>query len=83
MADKQFTIQVSHTVTEVYEVTAGSAVDANTKLGMVMGLERAGVDVPADLAAAVKSIKTTKTVKHIGQAKTMLDDDDPRATSGG
>lgn len=79
MADKpNHTIQVTHSVTELYTVEgASSSVDANTKLGMFMALTDAGADIPDELG--VKLVKETKTVKHIGQAQRQIPDDDPRA----
>lgn len=76
MADKTYAIQVSHTVTEVFQVDARSTVDANTKLGMVMALTDADAKIPVELATAVRSVKTTRTVKHISQATKLVDDDD-------
>lgn len=81
MADpKQHTIQVTHTVTEVYTVTgATSGVDANTKLGMFLALTDAGADIPDNLGVVRTSEK--RTVKHIGAATKVIDDDDPRTAS--
>lgn len=73
--EQDYSIQVSHTVTENYLVRARSGSEASVALGMHMAGGYDNGDEGTE--SPVRLVKTTKTVKRISSARTLIDDEAP------